>query len=108
MRLLAMQTNRFISQQAQLYARWQGIDAPSCQTTFTATSGIPHLAFAGHKDVDNREYGSASASRANLNTSYSIQRWKNLTILSVPLLVKWRFYVYLEYDHCAASDVTSL
>lgn len=102
-----MRANRFISQQAQLYARWQGIDASSCQPSFTATSGIPHLAFAGHKDVDNREYGSASASRAYRNTSYSIERWKYLTISSVPLLLTWRFYVYLEYDHCAASDVIS-
>jgi hypothetical protein len=93
MRLLAMQANRFISQQSQLYARRQGFDAPSCQPSFTATSGIPHLAFAGHKDVDNREYGSASASRAYLNTSYSIERWKNLTISCVPLLMKWHFYV---------------
>lgn len=88
-----MQANRFISQQAQLNARRQGIDAPSCQPSFTATSGIPHLAFAGHKDVDNREYGSASASHAYLNTSYSIERWKNLTISCVPLLMKWHFYV---------------
>jgi poly(3-hydroxybutyrate) depolymerase len=93
MRLLAMLANRFIGQQAHLYARRQGIDASSRQPSLTATSGIPHLAFAGHKDVDNREFGSASASRAYLNTSYSIERWQNLTILSVPLFTKWRFYV---------------